>query len=182
MFAWCTNKQQVELLQQQNDLLQQQMQNNHAEMQESANFEKNLKCQERWDSLKQQYNNVFSAYYNAVANTCYVKFYDNNQMLAESSIEDFWAALTISTLQLQQSVKLYWGITYSEVINTLNDFQQPALKGLIIKLLLEWNIKDMQIIIWMTEWEDIPIESRADWYFWQYTLNYLKNAATWASR
>ncbi len=172
----CTNNQDVERIKQQNDLLQSQLQEN----QENLNFQKNLKCQERWDKLKVQYNNVFSAYYNEIAGTCYVKYYDNNQMLAESSMEDFWPTLTISVTQLQQSIpKLYWGVTYQEVINILNNFQQPALKGLIIKLLLAWDVKSMQIIVWMKEWDNIPIISRADWYFWQYTLNYLKTAATW---
>jgi hypothetical protein len=38
--------------------------------------------------LKKQSSNVFSAYYNEVAGTCYIRYYDNEQMLAEAPMED----------------------------------------------------------------------------------------------
>jgi hypothetical protein len=92
-------------------------------------------------------------------------------MLAEAPMEDVWPVLGISVIQLQQSIALYWWVTYQQVINILNSFQQPNLANLFVKMLLAWDVRSVQSIIWLTGKD-------ADWYFWPITLSHLKEAAT----
>lgn len=55
-------------------------------LQQQINFENDLKCQERGDGLKSQYKNYHSIYYNVEANTCYVKYYNKENIIEESPI------------------------------------------------------------------------------------------------
>lgn len=115
----CTTQDEIDELKYQNYQLQQQIseiqfQKDAAETaaQETANFEKNLKCQERWDELKKQYNNVFSVYYNEYANTCYVRYYDkkNNNQLIEWPIDWFGPIIKETPLP-------YWSYTIKVGVN-----------------------------------------------------------------
>ncbi len=118
---WCTSKEEIAQLKQQNDLLQQQI-NQQIEqkridkeeadlaLQQKQNFENNLKCQERWDSLKLQYNNFMSAYYNEYANTCYVKYYDKkSDSVMEAPMENM-VKVILETPLMNWSYEIKYGV------------------------------------------------------------------------
>ncbi len=127
--VWCTSKEEMAALKEQNDLLKQKIElqdqkiteKNEIEektIKEKQSFENNLKCQERWDDLKRQYNNVHSIYYNEDFNTCYVRYLDkDNNTMKESSIEELGSAnvkpmsqdemLTKNALRGSQTI-LWW--------------------------------------------------------------------------
>lgn len=154
-------------------------------------FSQNLECVKTGNRLKYTYSNIISGYYNEDENRCYVKYKDVETLLITDWPSDAMEPIiekpkkqpdkstSTTVIQLQKSITLYWRVRYQEIIDVLNSFKQPNLANLIIKLLLEGDVKSTQIIMWMKEWEKIPIESRADWYFWQNTLKYLKEVATW---
>ncbi|MDD3262591.1 MAG: hypothetical protein PHR61_01985 [Candidatus Absconditabacteria bacterium] len=57
---------------------------------EDQNFEKNLKCNALFDGLKRKYYNVYSVYYDAYMDSCYVKYKDTKtKELNEALLEDF---------------------------------------------------------------------------------------------
>lgn len=154
--SWCTNDKQVEQLRQQNELLQQQIQNEKAQKEEEKKaqkealnqkevFENNLKCQERGDELKLQYNNVFSTYYNEYKNTCYVRYYDksNNNEITEWPMDNFWPILKREPLE-----------GFQTILRTVRFREIPDINGDIIQ-----NIDPSNKV-------NILYSREINWHFW----------------
>lgn len=171
IFLWgCTNQDEVDAIKQQNYLLQQQMnqlqeQKNAAaqELQDqkdaaiqASNFENNLKCQERWDALKIQYNNFASAYYNEYANTCYVRYYDikNNNQILEAPMDQMVSIIKETPLS-------YWAYTIKIGVNFRTS---PSVNWSIIQKIDPTNV--VTII-------SSSYDAKADlWYYIDFNWNY----------
>lgn len=137
--VWCTSKKQLELLEQQNLLLQQQMDQIQTEKDAAAeaatqkeSFDNNLKCQERWDVLRLQYNNFASAYYNEYAKTCYVRYYDkkNNNEILEAPMDQMVSIIKETPLP-------YGSYTITAGVNFRNS---PSIKWSIIQKIDPTNV------------------------------------------
>lgn len=72
-------------------------------LQQQINFENDLKCQERWDFLMATYSGFHSIYYDTETNSCYAKYYSNNNIIKEASLDDIYKAHYNNIKEKQQT-------------------------------------------------------------------------------
>lgn len=164
------------LLKEQDQLHGQQLESEKLVKDQQLEKEKN--CLERWESVKQEYWNVFSVYYNEIYEECYVKYYDksNGNEISEAPIDDFWPITAITVSQLELAIpKLYGGIKHEEVVSAVNSIPVESVRSDVIANLLAWNIKGAQIAVWMWVGADIRAKDKADGLLGPFTLEYFTN-------
>lgn len=55
-------------------------------------FDNQLACRNLFDKLRTEFNNVAGTYYDKIMNTCMVRYFDKNNLIQNSPVNDFEVA------------------------------------------------------------------------------------------
>lgn len=105
-----------------------------------------LDCEIKWNQIKKDYNNIFSVYFNEYAEECYVKFYDDNDVLQDIPVSEWWA-----WKKKEPIIPLYW---IQQVLKWVNFRTLPSVNAEVIQ---EIDPTNYVSILWHRE---------VDWDLW----------------
>lgn len=116
-------------------------------------FENNLKCQERADKLKIQYNNVISGTYNTEENNCYIAYLDTEtKKVKDWPMDTFWPSSLLN--QAKES---------SEMRDILQDVQFRECASVTCKskwIIYKWSALHVNF---SNVWEDWSTWYNVNW-------------------